>query len=71
VFAELDPWTWIFKSEFQEAVLPEGSSLLKFCDVSLIAAANHIFSGPESQRQLESCVVNWLENRFSSSRTAT
>jgi pimeloyl-ACP methyl ester carboxylesterase len=71
VFAELDPWTWIFKSEFQDAVLGSGSSHLKYCEVSLVAAANHIFSGSESQKQLESCVVNWLENRFSLTLTPT
>lgn len=61
VFAELDPWTWIFKSEFQDLVLRAGNAYESQYAVELIPAANHIFSGRDSQKQLEQCIVGWLE----------
>lgn len=64
VFAELDPWTWIFKSEFQDLVLPAGNLYEKQYAIELISAANHIFSGRESQKQLEQCVVAWLSEHY-------
>ncbi len=64
VFAALDPWTWIFKSEFQDCVLGPGNPFAKECQVSLIPDANHIFSATESRVQLERVVVSWLEDRY-------
>lgn len=60
VFAELDAWTWIFKSEFQDLVLRPGNPFEDRCTIELLRSANHIFSGRESQRQLEQCIVAWL-----------
>jgi len=64
VFAEMDPWTWIFKSEFQDLVLQPGNGFERHYSYELINAANHIFSGRESQKQLEERIVNWLRVRY-------
>lgn len=64
VFAELDPWTWIFKSEFQDLVLKPGNPYERYCTLQLIPVANHIFSGRQSQQQLEDCIVGWLTQNF-------
>lgn len=70
VFAELDPWTLIFKSEFQDAVLGPGNGYESYCTLRMINAANHIFSATESQRQLQEAIVDWLEDRFARLRSA-
>jgi pimeloyl-ACP methyl ester carboxylesterase len=64
VFAEHDPWTWIFKSEFQDAVLAPGHPYEKYVTYELIRSANHIFSGNDSQRLLEQRIVDWLSARY-------
>lgn len=70
VFAELDPWTWIFKSEFQDAVLGPGNPYEPCYSQVLIRSANHIFSGTDSRRQLEECIVDWLARSYPGYRTA-
>ena len=60
LFAELDQWTWVFKSEFQDLVLTPGNRYESDCRVEVIGGANHIFSGRESQRELEQRIVSWL-----------
>ena len=64
LFAELDPWTLIFKSEFQEHALKPGNAYEGHYDLEVIGAANHIFSATESQRHLFDHVVGWLESHF-------
>lgn len=64
LFAELDPWTLIFKSEFQEVALRPGSSYEGHYDFEVIGAANHIFSARESQQLLLMHIVSWLNLYF-------
>lgn len=64
VFAEHDPWTWVFKSEFQDIVFKPGNPYEKHCTIELIAGANHIFSARDSQRQLQGCIIAWLDAHF-------
>jgi pimeloyl-ACP methyl ester carboxylesterase len=64
VFAEFDPWTWIFKSEFQDLVLQPGNPYENYLTHELILAANHIFSGTDSQKQLEQRIIYWLSARY-------
>jgi pimeloyl-ACP methyl ester carboxylesterase len=64
LFAEHDPWTWIFKSEFQDHVLQPGNAFEGRYEIDIIAAANHIFSARESQVRLQQRVVRWLETHF-------
>jgi pimeloyl-ACP methyl ester carboxylesterase len=53
LFAELDQWTWVFKSEFQDMILTPGNRYEADCRVEVIGASNHIFSGRESQAELK------------------
>lgn len=64
LFAELDQWTWVFKSEFQDLVLTPGNQYESDCRVEVIPGANHIFSGRESQAELQSRIVTWLSGNF-------
>jgi pimeloyl-ACP methyl ester carboxylesterase len=64
LFAELDPWTWIFKSEFQDHVLTPGNEYERWYTHQVIPAANHIFSGRQSQQQLTDSVIGWLTRHF-------
>jgi hypothetical protein len=64
LFAELDQWTWVFKSEFQDFVLTPGNRFEADCRVDVIGGANHIFSGRASQTELQSRIVNWLSGNF-------
>jgi pimeloyl-ACP methyl ester carboxylesterase len=64
LFAEFDQWTWIFKSEFQDLVLTPGNRFEAECRIEVIGGANHIFSGRESQKELETRIVNWLSGNF-------
>jgi len=64
LFAELDQWTWVFKSEFQDMILTPGNRYEADCRVEVIGASNHIFSGRESQAELKSRIVNWLATNF-------
>jgi pimeloyl-ACP methyl ester carboxylesterase len=64
LFAELDPWTWIFKSEFQDRALQPGNPHEPNYQIEVIPAANHIFSGRESQKALEARLVDWLNRSF-------
>lgn len=70
MFAEHDPWTWIFKSEYQDLALQPGNRYEKNYTVELVKAANHIFSGRDSQKQLEERVVEWLRANFPASPRA-
>jgi len=70
LFAEHDPWTWIFKSEFQDRVLTPGNVYADRCDVTVIAGANHIFSGTASQRELTQDICDWLSLHFPAQRAA-
>jgi pimeloyl-ACP methyl ester carboxylesterase len=64
LFAELDQWTWVFKSEFQDMILAPGNRYEADCRVEVIRGSNHIFSGRESQAELQSRIVNWLSTYF-------
>jgi pimeloyl-ACP methyl ester carboxylesterase len=64
MFAELDPWTAIFKSEFQDRALLPGNAYEAHYTIDVIQAANHIFSGTESQKELERRLVSWLLLHF-------
>jgi pimeloyl-ACP methyl ester carboxylesterase len=64
LFAELDQWTWVFKSEFQDLVLTPGNRFEADCRVEVIGGANHIFSGRASQAELQSRIVHWLSGNF-------
>jgi pimeloyl-ACP methyl ester carboxylesterase len=64
LFAELDQWTWVFKSEFQDMVLTPGNRYEADCRVEMIAGSNHIFSGRDSQTELRTRIVNWLSVNF-------
>jgi hypothetical protein len=64
LFAELDQWTWIFKSEFQDLILTPGNRYEADCRVEMINGSNHIFSGRESQAELKARIVNWLSANF-------
>jgi alpha-beta hydrolase superfamily lysophospholipase len=64
LFAELDQWTWIFKSEFQDMILTPGNRYEADCRVEMISGSNHIFSGRESQAELKTRIVNWLSANF-------
>lgn len=64
MFAEHDPWTWIFKSEFQDRALLPGNPFEKLYDIEVVGGANHIFSGSSSQLALERRIVEWLRVRF-------
>jgi pimeloyl-ACP methyl ester carboxylesterase len=64
MFAEHDPWTWIFKSEFQDRTLQPGNPFETDYAIEVVGGANHIFSGRSSQLQLEAHIVNWLRSRF-------
>jgi pimeloyl-ACP methyl ester carboxylesterase len=64
LFAALDQWTWVFKSEFQDLVLTPGNRYETDCRVEVIPGANHIFSGRESQAELQSRIVSWLNAHF-------
>ena len=64
LFAELDQWTAVFRSEFQNLVLTPGNRFESDCRVEVIDGANHIFSGRESQRELENRIVSWLSTHF-------
>ncbi len=64
LFAELDQWTWVFKSEFQDFVLTPGNRFEENCRVEVIDGANHIFSGRASQTELQSRIVHWLSGNF-------
>ena len=70
VFAGLDPWTWIFKSEFQDAVLVPGNRYERYYELQTIDSANHIFSGSDSRKRLENCIVDWLERHYRNPRNA-
>jgi pimeloyl-ACP methyl ester carboxylesterase len=64
LFAELDPWTWIFKSEFQDLVLTPGNKYEPNYTHQVIPAANHIFSDRQSQQRLADSIVDWLARHF-------
>jgi pimeloyl-ACP methyl ester carboxylesterase len=64
LFAEHDPWTWIFKSEFQDLALRPGNAYEKDFDIEVIGAANHIFSARDSQQHLLDHIVSWLGKNF-------
>jgi hypothetical protein len=66
LFAELDPWTWIFKSEFQDLSMAHGRECHQKFEVRVIDKANHIFSSRESQEVLRLYIEEWLANKFSS-----
>ena len=70
LFAELDQWTWVFKSEFQDLVLTPGNRFEQDCRVEVIGGANHIFSGRASQAELQSRIVQWLSGNFPVSAAA-
>lgn len=60
LFAEHDPWTWIFKSEFQDIELRPGHPNESHCEVRILKGANHIFSAADSQAELFREVATWL-----------
>lgn len=60
VFAEFDPWSLIFKSEFQGRLDLESAPFSSLLSISTISAANHIFSAADSQRDLDVEIVRWL-----------
>ena len=64
VFAELDPWTAIFKSEFQVPALQPGNAYESNYQIHTIAGSNHIFSGRESCSKLSAIVARWLTEKF-------
>jgi pimeloyl-ACP methyl ester carboxylesterase len=64
MFAELDPWTAIFNSEFKDRVLEPGNPFEANYSIDEIKAANHIFSSADSQRELESRLAHWLARHF-------
>jgi pimeloyl-ACP methyl ester carboxylesterase len=64
MFAEHDPWTWIFKSEFQDRALQPGNPFEKDYAIEVVGGANHIFSARSSQLALETHIVDWLRKRF-------
>lgn len=64
LFAELDSWTSIFKSEFQDLALKPGNPYEPWYTLEVIQGANHIFSGADSQRQLQERIVHWLNQNF-------
>lgn len=64
VFADLDAWTWIFKSEFQDLLLKPGNAYENYCKIKVIDVANHIFSGRDSQLQLRQVIEEWLATNF-------
>lgn len=70
VFAELDPWTWIFKSEFQDLALGAENVYEPHYALEMIPAANHIFSSADSQRRLERVVTAWLCRHYPLSSAA-
>jgi hypothetical protein len=70
LFAELDPWTWIFKSEFQDLALRPGNAYQGHYDIEVIGAANHIFSGRDSQQHLLNLITGWLGKHFPSSKAS-
>lgn len=67
MFAELDPWTAIFKSEFRDRALEPGNPYDAHYSIEVIEAANHIFSSSESQRELERRLSAWLRQQFPTS----
>lgn len=60
LFAEHDPWTWIFKSEFQDPAMQPGHRHESLCEVKVMPGANHIFSAADSQAALTQDVLTWL-----------
>jgi pimeloyl-ACP methyl ester carboxylesterase len=64
LFAEHDPWTWIFASEFQEPLLVPGKRFEQNHSIHVLNGANHIFSGRNSQTELEQRIVEWLREHF-------
>jgi pimeloyl-ACP methyl ester carboxylesterase len=64
MFAELDPWTAIFKNEFQDRVLGPGNPYEVNYTIEVIEAANHIFSSAASQKELERRLSSWLLQHF-------
>jgi hypothetical protein len=67
MFAELDPWTAIFKSEFQDRLLGPGNPYEANYTLEVIEAANHIFSSTDSQKELECRLSAWLRQQFPTS----
>jgi hypothetical protein len=64
LFAEHDPWTWIFASEFQEPLLAPSKQFEKNHALHVLNGANHIFSSRTSQTELEQRIVEWLREHF-------
>ena len=64
LFAELDPWTLIFKSEFKDLALKPGNVYEGLYTHEVIGAANHIFSARDSQQLLHSHIVGWLNQYY-------
>jgi hypothetical protein len=71
MFAELDPWTAIFKSEFQDLALTPGNPYEAHYTIEVIDAANHIFSSRDSQSELERRLSSWLLRHFPESNSST
>lgn len=64
VFADQDPITWQFKSEFQDIVLHRGNPWERVYEIYEIEKSNHVFSAPESRQRLFECLGDWLARRF-------
>jgi pimeloyl-ACP methyl ester carboxylesterase len=64
LFAELDPWTLIFKSEFKDLALKPGNVYESLYTHEVIGAANHIFSARDSQQLLLNHIIGWLNQYF-------
>lgn len=71
MFAELDPWTAIFNSEFRDRALAPGNRHEAHYSIEVIEAANHIFSSADSQKELERRLSTWLLTHFPTSRAST
>jgi pimeloyl-ACP methyl ester carboxylesterase len=71
MFAELDPWTAIFNSEFRDRALEPGNPHEAHYSIEVIEAANHIFSSAASQKELERRLSTWLLANFPTSRAST
>jgi pimeloyl-ACP methyl ester carboxylesterase len=71
MFAELDPWTAIFNSEFRDRALEAGNPHEPHYTIEVIEAANHIFSSAESQKELERRLTSWLQQNFPATTAST
>lgn len=60
VLPENDLSSWIFKSEFQQSVLTEGSPYRSAVDVHMVLGANHNFAGRSSQQKVLDVITPWL-----------